>query len=557
VGEPDCYKRWGLVLKWRTIAVLTVLGLSQFFTGCAGLLTEMTTQLDINPLALQRGLATPIPENVKLEARQVDQQILSQYRLVNDPATMNRLEKIVGSLVRVSHKRDLHPAIRVLDSKDINAFVAGGEYVYVYKGLLEAVTSDDELACILGHELAHVDAGHMRRTQLSQLWTQLGLMVASGLAKGKTADQVIQTAAAYLPNAYSREHEREADILGTIYAHRAGYDTTRFADFFKRTWGQEEAARVQLATNLQQVYSNMVNVGNTYQIYNQAYQAYRTPQAYTNAVNAYNAYLQAQQEFEVATVQYNSFVANTSPLFRTHPVDSERIATVLGVSEYLRGQRPLASLNESSTIQKVVETLGRVEAREAAQPHFQQALAYRQQGLISKAVEEYQKAVTADPEFAEALINLAAIHGTQGLDDQAIREYERALALNPNVFEVQESIGRLYAKRGRVEEAISALKKASRLHHPDIHLTLAALYHKRGQVDEAIGEYKKALALKPQDAKTLSELGACYLEKGKPGEARKAFQRSLAIDPNLQEARSGLAQLEAVGNANSSGKKSR
>ena len=343
-------------------------------SGCATFLTEATTQLDINPLALQRGLSAPIPEDMRSAAQQTDWQKLSSGQVIQDQASEQRVKRIVERLVRFCHKPGFQPVTRIVNDESLNAEATPG-FIYVHTGLLRAVESDDELAGILGHELAHIDAGHQKRSQVSGIWTNLILAGAAALTKGETADEIIQRARALIPPAYSREHEREADILGTIYAYRAGYNPARLTEFFNKAWRQEEDQRIQAETALRWGYAQAANVCQTYQAYNQTYQRYPTPQTYLNLVNTYNACLQAQQQFEAARANYNSVVQQLSPLFRDHPVDSERIALISSLTEYLKGQRTLDSIPDA-TAQKVISTLALVEAGASVTPQSSQDAAH-------------------------------------------------------------------------------------------------------------------------------------------------------------------------------------
>jgi len=118
-----------------------------------------------------------------------------------------------------------------IDRDEVNAFALPGGKVAVYDGLFEAVENEDQLAFVLGHEVAHVTARHANQ-RLSQAMVVAG--VGSGL--GYAIDdldpaerQIIlaaygvgATVGVALP--YSRMHESEADVIGQIYMARAGYD---------------------------------------------------------------------------------------------------------------------------------------------------------------------------------------------------------------------------------------------------------------------------------------------------------------------------------------------
>lgn len=115
----------------------------------------------------------------------------------------------------------------VITSKEINAWCMPGGKMAVYTGLIERLTvTDDELAAVMGHEIAHALREHGRE-RASQAMAQgmalsvLGVVVGASDSSIQLA-QVITEVTINLPN--SREHEHEADRIGVELAARAGYD---------------------------------------------------------------------------------------------------------------------------------------------------------------------------------------------------------------------------------------------------------------------------------------------------------------------------------------------
>jgi len=124
--------------------------------------------------------------------------------------------------------------VNVQDSKDINAYCMAGGKIMVYTGLLDQIKpTDDELAAVMGHEIAHALREHSRE-QMSQAYAQqiglVGLAAAIGIAskdsnKANTAlalGSTVATVALTLP--HSRRAEHEADQIGLELAARAGYN---------------------------------------------------------------------------------------------------------------------------------------------------------------------------------------------------------------------------------------------------------------------------------------------------------------------------------------------
>ena len=102
--------------------------------------------------------------------------------------------------------------------------------------LIASTRNTDELAFILGHEAAHHIAGHLEKTQIS---AEYGALVLGSLARaagerGAALDRAAALGAELGRRRFSRVFELEADALGTVIAHRAGFDPVRGAAFFAR-----------------------------------------------------------------------------------------------------------------------------------------------------------------------------------------------------------------------------------------------------------------------------------------------------------------------------------
>lgn len=153
-------------------------------------------------------------------------------KVVTSGPRVDRVRRIVARMLP-PYVADSSVRVHVVDTKDWNAAAMGNGALWVYTGLIDDL-SDDELAIVLGHELAHYTHEHSRRGAKSGLLTQLlGLGVV--LAAEAIEDDVLRTSAqvaalaamtATLSN-YSRNHEDQADRVGLRYVAEAGFDVRK------------------------------------------------------------------------------------------------------------------------------------------------------------------------------------------------------------------------------------------------------------------------------------------------------------------------------------------
>ncbi|MFU2488557.1 M48 family metallopeptidase [Thauera sp. WH-1] len=175
-------------------------------------------------------------QEVEQASRQQYQQLLAEARQKNalnrDPATVRRVRTIVSRLTaQTGVFRADAPSwqweVNVFSSNELNAWCMAGGKMAIYTGLIERLKlTDDEIAAVMGHEIAHALREHAREQVSKSMATGLGVSVAGALlGVGQIGQDLMGQVAKVtfeLPN--SREHEIEADRIGVELAARAGYD---------------------------------------------------------------------------------------------------------------------------------------------------------------------------------------------------------------------------------------------------------------------------------------------------------------------------------------------
>lgn len=129
----------------------------------------------------------------------------------------------------------------LVNDAQINAFCMPGGKIVVYEGLMNLVASEDELAVVIGHEVAHAVAKHSNERMSQQILTQYGAQILSAAVSQKNemiqsmAGQVYGLGAQYgLALPFSRKHELEADYMGLILMTIAGYNPDVAIHFWQK-----------------------------------------------------------------------------------------------------------------------------------------------------------------------------------------------------------------------------------------------------------------------------------------------------------------------------------
>ncbi len=160
-------------------------------------------------------------------------QIESEYRVDTSSTDAERVRRIGMKLLPHIDKRDVPYSFKVLEANQVNALALPGGPLYVFRGLLDMTDpeDDDALACIIGHEIGHINGRHAARQISSELLT--GLLIYVGVP-GSTNQELARLATGVLSLKYSREDELDADRRGLSYAHFAGYNPEGLIRFFTK-----------------------------------------------------------------------------------------------------------------------------------------------------------------------------------------------------------------------------------------------------------------------------------------------------------------------------------
>lgn len=175
--------------------------------------------------------------------------------------------------------------------------------------------------------------------------------------------------------------------------------------------------------------------------------------------------------------------------------DGQLLLELAGDAEGARRVAPLEARSPEARRRR------RVEARCEAEAWFERGGKLdTSRDTYAEAIEAYERAVEADPEFADAWCNLGTVLYNQERRAKARRCFERTLELEP--------------------------------HHLEGHLNMAAMFEEAGRLESALSHYKRALAADPLGADTHVSLALLYERLSLPGRAREHWRRYLQLDPD-------------------------
>lgn len=158
------------------------------------------------------------------------QAFLENGGLYDDPEWQAYVDEIGQRLVAQSDMKNESFHFYVVDDTSVNAFALPDGYIFVHRGLIAYVRSEDELAGVIGHEIGHVVGQHAKRANvLGAMGTVAGIVGSILTGTGAISD-LSNTATATLTSGYRRDLELEADEYGGEFLARAGYNPLAMID---------------------------------------------------------------------------------------------------------------------------------------------------------------------------------------------------------------------------------------------------------------------------------------------------------------------------------------
>ena len=189
----------------------------------------------VNPVTGRNQFMMVTPEQeISMDRTQSPHQFSADYGAVQNPQVNAYVTEIGTKLSALTHRPRMPYSFRCVNATYINAYAFPGGSIAVTRGILLKLSSEAELAALLGHELGHVNARHsaqqISKSTLSSIFVS-GIAAAvgtQGQGLGDVARQIGMLGQSALLARYSRDNEREADALGNEYMVKAGYSSMGF-----------------------------------------------------------------------------------------------------------------------------------------------------------------------------------------------------------------------------------------------------------------------------------------------------------------------------------------
>ncbi len=209
----------------------------RWLLSCLLLTSLQATACSMNPVSgLPEVTLLSVEQEKKIGAEEA-KKVEVQMGLLDDTQFLPYLDAVGQRLAKESPRQDVTHQFHVVDMAEPNAFALPGGYVYVTRGLLALVNSEDELAGVVGHEIGHVAARHTVQKISRQGPFAVVFGIASGLAGivSPLAANIIggvgDLTQGLLFSPYSRSQETEADRVGQEMAAQAGWDPAALSTF--------------------------------------------------------------------------------------------------------------------------------------------------------------------------------------------------------------------------------------------------------------------------------------------------------------------------------------
>lgn len=405
-----------------------------------------------------------------------------------NPQVLSHVQEVGQRIVSVCGRTNIPYHFTLVNNSDFNACSLPGGYIYIARGAIERLENDAQLACLLGHEVAHVAKRHCASLVEQQMGMNLILGVV-GMIAGSQSDsdkqkiQAITSVGSVVfqvaQNGYGRTKELEADTYGAQYAAAAGYDP---------------GGMLQLLYMLQEKEG-------------------RGDSAFGS-------------------------------IFSTHPTPAKRIENIKQYLTEAYASQSAESYKDHYYPQEYTAEVAQTPQNNSAYECYDLGMKFFNKGIYDIAALKFQQALKCDPTFADAHDALGTVLLQQGRYNDAISCYNQAIKYGQKAI-YYNNLGSAYYYSRDFQSAIKCLESAIKI-YPDYaqaYANMAACYRNLGDYTTATGCAEKAVRLAPDNYFARSVLAAIYEERGWREDAIREYEVLLQSPEFKSKAQERLSAL--------------
>jgi Zn-dependent protease with chaperone function len=211
-------------LRWQREPAAARRGARRLLTRCVVLLLGAALACGIRTPA--QGVTFPSTADEVRFGAQTAKQIDSHYLIVTDPVLNDRINRVGAVMAGVVERQDLKYHFEIVSTPVVSSFGVPGGWVYVTAGMIQFVRTDDELAAVLAHELAHINHHdyYIEQDRMSHLTGGYLLALAlSVLSQSPAPLAGVQMIAQGALTSYQRDLEEDADLAAVSYLAKTSY----------------------------------------------------------------------------------------------------------------------------------------------------------------------------------------------------------------------------------------------------------------------------------------------------------------------------------------------
>ncbi len=174
--------------------------------------------------------------------QQVSRDAEKQLKLVTDSQVTTYINSLGRRLAAKASGEQYQYQFKVVNDRAINAFALPGGFLYINRGIFETADNEAQLAGVMSHEIAHVALRHGTNQMSKAYAAQAPLAILGGVLGDSLGGVLAKTGASFAANSvllkFSRDAERQADLMGTQILYDANYDPRAMAEFFQKLEAQ-------------------------------------------------------------------------------------------------------------------------------------------------------------------------------------------------------------------------------------------------------------------------------------------------------------------------------